>query len=43
MTSANLVHEAGHSKLVHWDNLEGWDGEGRGKGVWDGGNMYTHG
>ena len=23
------MHEAGHSKLVLWDNLEGWDGVGR--------------
>ena len=22
------MHEAGHSKLVHWDYPEGWDGEG---------------
>ena len=21
---------------------EGWDGEGVGKGFWDGGHMYTH-
>ena len=21
-------YEAGHSKPVHWDNSEGWDGEG---------------
>ena len=34
------MHETGHSKLVHWDNPEGWDGEG---GVRDGGHMYTHG
>ena len=25
--------------MVHWDNPEGWDGEGGGKGVWDGGHM----
>ena len=41
--SPSLVHETGHSKPVHWDNLEGWDGEGGGKGVQDGGHMYTHG
>ena len=29
--------------LVHWDNTEGWDGEGSGKRVQDGGHMYTHG
>ena len=25
------------SKLMHWDNPEGWDGEGGGRGVQDGG------
>ena len=24
------MHEAGHSKLVHWDDPEGWAGEGAG-------------
>ena len=24
------MHETGHSKLVHWDNPEEWDGEGGG-------------
>ena len=37
MTSANLMHKAGHSKLVLWDNPEGWGGEGGGRGVQDGG------
>ena len=32
MTSASLMHEAEHSKLVHWDNPEGWGGEGGGEG-----------
>ena len=36
-------YEAGHSKPVHWDNSEGWDGEGGGRGVQDAGHMYTHG
>ena len=31
MTSASLMHEAGHSKLVLWDNPEGWGGEGGGR------------
>jgi len=35
--------KTGHSKLVHWDNPEGWDGEGGGRRVQDGGDMYTHG
>ena len=24
-----------HSKPVHWDNPERWDGEAGGRGVWD--------
>ena len=27
MTSVSLMHEAGHPKLVLWDNLEGWGWE----------------
>ena len=27
------MHEAGHPKLVLWDNPEGWDGEGGGTDV----------
>ena len=37
MTSASLMHEAGHPKQVLWDNSEGWGGEGGGKEVQDGG------
>ena len=37
------MHDTGYSKPVLWDNLKGWDGEGGGRGVWDGGHMYTHG
>ena len=37
------MHETGHSKLVHWDNPEGWDGEGDGRRVQDVGHTYTHG
>ena len=32
---------AGCSRLVHWDDPEGWDGKGGGKGVQDGEHMYT--
>ena len=32
MTNPSLMHETGHSKPVHWDNPEGWDGEGGGVG-----------
>ena len=34
MTSPRSMHEAGHSKLVHWDHPEGWEGAG-GRGGWD--------
>ena len=40
MTSANSMHEAGHSRLMLWDNPEGWGGEGVG---WEGGSGWgTH-
>ena len=29
------MHEAGHSKLVLWDNPGVWDGKGGGRGVQD--------
>ena len=35
------MHEAGHSKLVPWDNPEGWGGGGGGRGVQDRG-MHVH-
>ena len=37
------MHETGRSKPVHWDNSEGWDGEGVERGVQDEGHMYAHG
>ena len=37
MTGASLIHTAGHSKLVLWDNPEGWSEERGGKRVQDGG------
>ena len=43
ITSPGSMYETVHSGLVHWDNPEGWDGEGGGRGVQDGGHMYTHG
>ena len=39
MTSPSPMHETGHSKPVHQNNAEGWDGEGGGRGVRDGGHM----
>ena len=35
MSSPSWMHETGHSKLAHWDNPEGWNGEGGGRGVQD--------
>ena len=29
------MHETGRSGPVHWDDSEGWDGEGGGRGVRD--------
>ena len=43
ITRTGSIHETGCSGLVHWDNPEGWDEEGGGKGVQDGEHMYTHG
>ena len=37
------MHETGCSGPVHWDDPEGWDGEGGGREVQDGGHMYTCG
>ena len=43
MTSASLMHEAGHPKLVPWGNPEGWYGEGGGRGVQEWELIYTCG
>ena len=37
------MHDTGHLGLVHWDDPEGWYGEGGGSGVQDGEHMYTCG
>ena len=37
------MHDAGCSGLVHWEDQEGWDGDGGGRKVQDGEHMYTHG
>ena len=41
ITSPGSMHETGCSGLVHWDDLEGWDGDRGGRGVQDGEHMYT--
>ena len=33
ITSTGSMHETGCSGLVHWDDSEGWDGEGGGWGT----------
>ena len=42
IASPGSMHKIGCSGLVHWDDPEGWDGEGGGR-VQDGEHMYTHG
>ena len=37
IASPGSMHEIGHSKLVHWYNPEGWDGERGGRGFRIGG------
>ena len=41
ITIPGLMHEAGYSGLVHWDDPERWDGEGGGREGQDGEHMYT--
>ena len=36
IASLGSMHVTGCSGLVHWDNPEGWYGEGGGRGVQDG-------
>ena len=43
IASLGSMDETGCSGLVHWDDPEGWNGEGGGRGVQDGEHMYTHG
>ena len=42
IASPGSMHETGCSGLVHWDDPEGWDGEGGGRGVQDVEHMCTH-
>ena len=43
IASPGSIYETGCSGLVHWDDPEGWDGKGDGRGVQGGEHMYTHG
>ena len=37
------MFDTGCSGLVHWDDPEGWNGEGGGREVQDGEHMYNRG
>ena len=41
--SPGSMHDAGCLGLVHWDDSEGWYGEGGGRRVQEGEHMYTCG
>ena len=43
ITSPGSMQDAGGLGLVHWDDPEGWYGEGGGSGVQDGEHVYTWG
>ena len=43
VASPGSMHDTGCLGLVHWDNPEGWNGEGGGRRVQDGEHMYTCG
>ena len=43
VTSPGSMQDTECLVLVHWDNPEGWYGQGGGRGVQDGEHMYTRG
>ena len=43
IASPGSMHDTGCSGLVHWDDPEGWYGEGGGKGVQDEEYLFTCG
>ena len=43
IASPGSMRDTGSLGLVHWDDPEGWYGEGGGKGVQDGEHVYTRG
>ena len=43
IASLGSMQDTGSLGLVHWDDPEGWYGEGGGRGVQDGEHMYTRG
>ena len=43
ITSPGSMHDTRFSGLVNWDDPEGGDGDGGGRGIQDGEHMHTHG
>ena len=43
IASPGSMQDTGCLGLVHWDDPEGWYGEGGGRGVQDGEHVYTRG
>ena len=43
VASPGLMHDTEYLGLVHWDDPEGWCGEGGGRRVQDGKHVYTCG
>ena len=43
IASPGLMHDTGCLGLVHWDDPEGWYGEGSGRRIPDGEPVYTRG
>ena len=41
IASPGSRHDIGCLRLVHWDDAQGWYGEGCGRGVEDGEHVYT--
>ena len=41
IASSGLMQDTGCLRLVHWDDPEGWYGEGGGRGVQNGEHVYT--
>ena len=41
ITSPGSMHDTGCLGLTHWDDPEGWYGEGGGRGVQDGEHVYN--
>ena len=42
ISSPGLMHDTGCLGLVHWDDPEGWDGEGGGGGRGSGWGTHVH-